>query len=48
MALGLLGRDGLCVLAGLLTAAAAVALVWGVVCALLKAAVFVLVRGLAA
>ena len=44
MALGILERDGLWVLAGLLTAAASVALVWGVAYALIKAAVFVFVN----
>ena len=42
MALGILERDGLWVLAGLVTGAASVVLVWGVAYALLKAAVFVL------
>ena len=41
MALGILERDGLWVLAGLLTGAGSVVLVWGVAYALIKAAVFV-------
>ena len=41
MALGILERDGLWVIAGLLTGVASVALVWGVAYALLKTAVFV-------
>jgi hypothetical protein len=41
IALGLLGRDGVCVLLGLLAALAAVGLVWGVLYALFEAAVFV-------
>jgi hypothetical protein len=41
MALGILERDGLWVAAGLLTAVAAVALVWGVAYALIKGAIFV-------
>ena len=48
MALGLLGRDGWCVLAGLFTAVTALGLVWGVVYALIEAIVFVLARGLSA
>jgi len=40
MALGILERDGLWVMAGLLTAVASVALVWGVAYALIKTAVF--------
>jgi hypothetical protein len=42
LALGILERDGLWVLAGLLGAAAGVALVWGVLYALLRAAVFMI------
>lgn len=42
MALGILERDGLWVLAGVFTAIASVALVWGILYALIKAAVFVL------
>jgi hypothetical protein len=42
LALGILERDGLWVLAGLLGAAAGVALVWGELCALLRAAVFMI------
>jgi hypothetical protein len=38
LALGLLERDGLWILAGLITAASAVALVWGVVFGLIRAA----------
>lgn len=41
MALGILERDGVWVLSGLFTAIAAVALVWGVLYALMKAAVFI-------
>lgn len=41
MALGILERDGLWVLAGLFTAIVSVVLVWGVLYALIKAAVFV-------
>ncbi|MBC7939366.1 MAG: exopolysaccharide biosynthesis protein [Chitinophagaceae bacterium] len=41
MALGILERDGLWVLAGLFTAIASVALVWGVLYALIKGAAFV-------
>ena len=42
LALGILERDGLWVLAGLLGATAGVALVWGVLYALLRAAVFMI------
>lgn len=42
LALGVLERDGLWVLAGLGTAGAAVALVWGVLYALIRSALFVL------
>jgi hypothetical protein len=46
VALGLLGRDGLCVLLGCFTALIAVALVWGVLYALIKAAVFLVVEAM--
>jgi hypothetical protein len=42
LALGILGGDGLWVLAGLVTAVASVALVWGVLYALVKAAIFII------
>lgn len=42
LALGVLERDGLWVLAGLGTAAASVALVWGVLAALIRSALFLL------
>lgn len=40
-ALGILERDGVWVLAGLVTAVASVALVWGVLYALIKSAIFI-------
>ncbi len=46
-ALGILERDGVWVVAGLVTAVAAVALVWGVLYALLKSAVFLLANAFA-
>lgn len=42
LALGILERDGLWVLAGLVTATGAVALVWGVLYALVRSALFVI------
>ena len=42
LALGILERDGAWVLAGVLTAIGSVGLIWGVVYALMKAAVFVI------
>lgn len=47
MALGILERDGLWVLAGLITAVGSVAVVWGVLYALIKAAVFFISNALA-
>lgn len=47
MALGILERDGLWVLTGLLTAAGSVAVVWGVLYALIEAAVFFISNALA-
>lgn len=44
LALGVLERDGFWVLAGLATAVASVAVVWGVVFALIKSALFLLPR----
>ena len=46
LSLGILERDGVWVLAGLVTAAAALLLAWGVVYALVKSAVFVLTNAL--
>jgi hypothetical protein len=42
LALGILERDGVWILAGLATAAASVALVWGVLYALIRSALFLL------
>lgn len=46
LALGILERDGVWVLAGLFTAVASVALVWGVVYAFVRAAIFVATEAL--
>lgn len=46
LALGVLERDGLWVIAGLGTAAAAVALVWGVLYALVRSALFILANAI--
>jgi hypothetical protein len=47
LALGILERDGLWVIAGLLTAVGAVALVWGVLYALIEGALYVIAQAFA-